>query len=66
MALKDIQLCHMDPVDRAQDKFTVTVHSEGGSLYAMFDCSSKHDARELRNAIRDHATRLKRVADYNR
>jgi hypothetical protein len=64
MSLKTILLCHMDPVDRARDKFTVTINSEDGNMLATFDCSSEHDARRLRDAIRDHADRLRRVADY--
>ena len=64
MPLANIQLCHMDPQDRAKGKFTVTVHDDAGHLLATFDCSSEHDARQLRNAIREHADRLRRVADY--
>jgi hypothetical protein len=66
MALKIIQLCHMDPSNRAEGKFTVTVHDEEGNKSAEFDCASEHDARQLRNAIREHADRLRRVADYSR
>ena len=64
MALKSIQLCHMDPEDRANDKYSVTVHTEDGKVHATFDCSSEYDARVLRNAIREHADKLRRVADY--
>ena len=64
MALQSTQLCHMDPVDRASGKFTVTCNTEAGDVLATFACSSEHDARQLRNAIRDHADKLARVADY--
>lgn len=64
MALTSIQLCHMDPSNRAEGKFTVTINSDDGHQHATFDCNSEHDAIVLRNAIRDHADRLRRVADY--
>ena len=64
MALKNIQLCHMDPSNRAEGKFTVTINSEDGLQLATFDCSSEAFARQLRNAIRDYADQLRRVADY--
>ena len=64
MALQSIQLCHMDPVDRARQKFTVQINSDDGKMLAVFDCSSEHDAIKLRNAIREHADQLRRVADY--
>ena len=54
----------MDPEDRANDKYSVTVHTEDGKVHATFDCSSEYDARVLRNAIREHADKLRRVADY--
>lgn len=64
MSLKSIQLATIDPSNRAEGKFNVTVHSDDGHLLAIFDCSSEHDARHLRNAIREHADQLRRVADY--
>lgn len=66
MALKNIQLCHADAVNREEGRFTVTVHHEDGNQLAVFDCSSEADAIALRNAIRDHADRLRRAANYNR
>lgn len=63
MALKDIQLCHIDPSNRAEGKFTVTVHSDDGKQLAVFDCDSERAAIALRNAIREQATQLKRVFD---
>lgn len=64
MALQSIQQCHIDPINRAEGKFTVTVHADDGNQLAVFDCSSEADAIKLRNAIRDHADRLRRAADY--
>ena len=64
MSLTSIQLCAIDPVDRAAGKFQVTVHSDDGKQLAIFDCSSEMDARRLRTAIREHADQLRRVADY--
>ena len=63
MALKSIQLCHIDPVNRATSKFEVTVHNDEGDVLAIFSCGSEHDAIKLRNATQ-HAERLRRVADY--
>ena len=64
MALKNIQLCHMDPVNRAEGKFSVTANSDDGRLQAVFYCDSEDDARKLRDAIRDHATELRRVYTF--
>lgn len=64
MALKDIQLAAINPIDRASGKFEVVVHSEDGHQIAMFDCSSERDAIELRNAIRERADKLRRVCNY--
>lgn len=64
MGLKSIQLCHMDPSNRARDEFTVTCNSDDGHLLATFDCASEGAARHLRDAIRDYAVQLRRVADY--
>lgn len=64
MALANIQLCHMDALDRAAGRFSVTVHSEAGDQFATFHCSSERAAHDLRNAIRDNADSLHRVADY--
>jgi hypothetical protein len=66
MSLKNIQLATISPSNRALGKFTVTVHSEDGHQLADFDCSSEFDARALRNAIREHADRLRHVADYRK
>ena len=65
MALKSIQLATINSVDRDNDKFEVVVHSDDGNRLAIFDCSSEFGAIKLRNAIRDHADRLRRVADYS-
>ena len=64
MALKSIQLATIDVVDRAEDRFSVTVHSDDGNMLATFACSSEHSARMLRDAIREHADRLHWAANY--
>lgn len=64
MALASIQLCHIDPIDRAAGKFQVTVHHEGDNMQALFTCSSERDAIALRNAIREHADCLSDVFDF--
>ncbi len=64
MSLTSIQLCTIDPVDRAAGHFVVTAYSDDGKQMAIFDCSSEHDALRLRTAIREHADQLRRVADY--
>lgn len=64
MPLKSIQLATISPVNRAEGKFIVDVHSDDGSMRATFDCDSELDAIKLRNAIREHASRLKRVSDF--
>ena len=64
MPLKNIQLCHIDPVDRANDVFDVTANSDDGKQLAVFRCSSESSALKLRSAIRDHADELRRAADY--
>ena len=66
MTLKSIQLATIDPSNRAEGKFTVTVHSDDGDKGAIFDCSSERDAIELRRALRENADRLRRVFDYSR
>lgn len=66
MALKDIQLCHMDPEDRANQKFSVTAHDNDGKQQATFECTTEFNARMLRNAIRDYADKLRYVVDYRR
>ena len=65
MALKSIQLAAISPSNRAEGKFIVTVHSDDGNKFADFDCDSERDAIVLRNAIREHAARLRHVADYS-
>lgn len=64
MSLKDIQLAAINPLNRAEGKFEVIVHSDDGAQQAQFTCSSEDDAIRLRNAIREHADCLRRVADY--
>lgn len=64
MSLKSIQLATISPSNRAEGKFTVDVHSDDGNQLATFDCDSERDAVKLRDAIREHAARLRRVADY--
>lgn len=66
MPLENIQLATISPSNRAEGKFTVCVHSNDGNQLADFDCDSEHDAIVLRNAIRQHAARLRHVADYRR
>jgi hypothetical protein len=65
MALKSIQLATISPSNRAEGKFTVDAHSDDGNICATFDCDSEHDAIKLRNAIREHAARLRRVSDFS-
>lgn len=64
MPLKDINLCQISPINRAEGKFTVTTYSDDGQVQATFDCDSEDDAIRLRSAIRQHATQLRSVADY--
>jgi len=64
VSLKDIQLAAINPIDRAVGRFEVVVHSDDGNQIAQFDCSSEHAAIMLRNAIREHADRLRHAADY--
>lgn len=64
MSLKSIQQAAINPINRAEGKFEVVVHSDDGNQIAMFNCDSEHDAIKLRDAIRDHASCLRRVADY--
>jgi len=64
MALKSIQLAAINPINRAEGRFEVVVHSDDGHQVAMFDCGSEIDAIKLRTAIREHADCLRRVADY--
>lgn len=71
MPLKSIQLCHMDPVTVNADDGTdrvweVTVHSDDQMKHATFRCHTEAEARALRDAIRENAHRLRRVADYSR
>lgn len=65
MPLQDINLCHIDPSNKSEGKYTVTVHTNSGGAHAVFDCDSEHDALKLREAIRQHAAQLKRVNDYS-
>ncbi len=46
--------------------FTVTCNSEDGNMHADFSCPSEMHARDLRNAIRACADKLRSVADYRR
>ena len=64
MSLKNIQLAAINPINRAEGRFEVVVHSDDGDQIAQFDCSSERDAITLRNAIREHADRLRHAADY--
>lgn len=68
MALASIQLCHIDRIvgHGGWQYFTVTVHDPDGGIVAVFKCDHEGDAVKLRNAIREHADQLLRVADYNR
>lgn len=67
MPLANIQSCHMDPQTTKEGarEFRVTVHSDDGKQHATFHCTDEIEARALRNAIREHATRLVNVADYS-
>lgn len=62
----NIELCHIDPVDRAADLFEVTVQDSAGTKLAIFRCSGEGNARRLRDAIRDYADELRRVFDAGR
>jgi len=64
MALKSIQLAHMDRHE--EDSFTVTVWSESQQQYAKFKCANERHAVKLRDALREHAECLVQVADYDR
>ncbi len=64
MTLKSIELAVINPINRAEAKFEVVVHSDDGDQLAQFSCSSECSALILRNAIREHADCLRRVADY--
>ena len=64
MPMKDINLVQINPSNRAEGKFTVTIYSDDGQLQATFDCDSEHAALTLRSAIREHATQLRSVANY--
>lgn len=64
MPLKSIQLATISPVDRAAGKYTVTAHSDDGHQSVDFDCIGEDNAIALRNAIRQHAERVRHVADY--
>lgn len=71
MALKSIQLCHIDRVTVHADDgndfvWEVTVHSDTQQQLAVFRCQTETDGLALRNAIREHAMKLRRVADYDR
>jgi hypothetical protein len=64
--MKNIQLCHIDPINRAEDKFTVTAHSDDGNAHVTFLCIGEHNALKLRDAIRQYAEKVRNVADYRR
>lgn len=66
MPLSNIQLAAINPINRhpLANRFEVVVHSDDGNQIAMFDCASETDAIKLRNAIREYADKLRRVADY--
>jgi len=65
MPLKDIQLATISPSNRADGRFVVIVHSDDGQKVADFDCDNERDAIHLRNAIREYASRLRYVANFN-
>ena len=44
MALKSIQLCHMDPENRDKNEYSVTVYSDDQNQRATFNCASQEDA----------------------
>ncbi len=66
MTLANQELATISPSNKAEGKYTVTVHSDDGLLLADFDCDSESAAVALRNAIRQHAARLRHVADFRR
>lgn len=66
MALSSIQLATISPSNRAEGQFTVDVHSDDGLKRATFDCGSEGGAIKLRNALREHADRLRATSDFSR
>ncbi len=68
MALKNIQLCHLDraPTHANPQRCTVTIHNDDGDAHAEFECADEQAAVRLRNAIRENADRLRSAADYGR
>lgn len=71
MALQSIQLCHIDRVtvnadDGTDHVWEVTVHSNDQQKHATFRCATEGAALALRDAIRENADKLRRVADYSR
>lgn len=71
MPLKSIQLCHIDRVTLAREDgdvnaWEVTIHSDDQMQHATFRCETEAGGLALRNAIRENASFLRRVADYSR
>jgi hypothetical protein len=64
MSLKNIQLAAINPINRLNNLFEVVVHSDDGYQIAMFDCTGESGAIKLRDAIREHADKLRRAAEY--
>jgi hypothetical protein len=64
MALKSIQLCHIDPV--GDGKYTVSVHDDDDTKVATFKCSDVRAALTLRDAIRENADCLHTVMNWGR
>jgi predicted secreted protein len=65
MALEDIQLCHVDWLNKAEGTMCVTVWSDDQTQNATFLCDDERSAIMLRNAIRQYAVRLRRVNDFS-
>lgn len=64
MALRSIQLCHMDPQDREKKEFTVTINSDDGNFWASLTVQGEDAARHLRDTLRQYADNLRSVGDY--
>ena len=66
MALKSIEFATVSrsPTHENPNRFTVDVYSDNGNIHAEFECASEADALALREAIRQHADRLRRVFMY--
>jgi len=64
MALKSIQLATISPIDKARDLYEVTLHNDEGNVHATINCIGERSALTVRNALREHADRLRGVSDF--